>query len=296
MFIAFWEDFRGVIGREVLVSLLKSAISEGVEGGFDFVTEGSYNIIYVKDTTVLRWTPARLGRKFIDRVLRGVSLASSEGWTDVICYGSVYKGNQREFVGFTVFMRKLERLKQDFDDESSVYAVADEIASVGFHNDFKIDNLMQDSYGRINAIDYDFFSTTQLTISVSASQTVELDLSNFLGQLDEETRRQFRVFYDYTYLSASLGSLHPLYPKILARLIDIFILLQGRKAFDLLLNNVDPQKLSDIPLEVLVRVPDIDAVSYHLLDLRGNAFAHRCAFWSSLPSRIRSSGVYWSDR
>ena len=147
----------------------------------------------------------------------------------------------------------------------------------------------------VRVIDFDYFDPSKILISVTSSQTIELDLTELLESIADEAVWDFRSFYDYTYLSASVPGTHPLYAPILARLSSIFRRIEDTVLVPLT-NYLKPSQLKDIPMEVLVRCPDVDAVSFNLLDLQGNAFAHRVSEWREFPSLIKSNGVYWPDR
>ena len=210
--------------------------------------------------------------------------------------GSVIKLPEGTPIGYAIFMDKLDSIPESYSDEAAIFATIREVSRIGFHNDFKLDNLLLDSTSRVRAIDFDYFDETTLIVSVSSFQSIEVDLRDFLKSLSDTQVGDLRAFYDYTYLSASMAGTHSLYPRVIARLAELFRQLQVSSILHQLIKFIGEDKISDIPFEVLVRCPDIDGVSFSIFDLRGNAFAHRVPEWEGYPSLIRSTGVYWPDR
>ena len=281
---------------DAISPIVRSVIDGRTVEGVNLVAEGSYNQVFSFGDFVGRFTPAKLGERFLERVRRSILCARGAGFFDVLVSGTIYREDTGLLIGRIMFMERMHPVPVGFSDESMVWEMVWYISRFGFHNDFKFDNILMAAQGRIRAVDYDYLDANKLVISLSAFQCIEFDLSGFLGELDVENIRLFRSFYDYTYLSASLNAGNPLYSRVIARLANMFNSLERNQVLSKLVAFVAPEKLKDIPFEVLVRCPDVDAVSVHLLDLRGNAFAHRLSTWESFPTLIKSNGVYWPDR
>ena len=282
--------------KQFVEPIILSAVGGRAVEGVELIAEGSYNKIFRFSHVVGRFTPISCGEKFLRRVSRGISTAKVSGLMDVLASGEVFRENQASPLGHILFMNLMSPLTPSFIDEESIWRVVQSISKNGFHNDFKFDNLLLSLKGDVQAIDFDYFHESRLIISLSSFQTIEVYLGQFLSSLDDPSVVLFRSFYDYTYLSASLGSSSPLYPKILSRLEYLFSELEKKNILTSLIAFLTPAKIRDIPFEVLVRCPEVDAVSVHLLDLKGNAFAHRRSDWDNFPSIFKSNGVYWPDR
>lgn len=241
----------------------------------------------------LRFTPSRLGEKFMRKVQGSISIVHEHSLSCVIySFGYVFGVQANEVIGFAILMEKLDLLPSDFDDFQSLFKLCGRVSKFGFHNDMKLDNLMMSDDGELHAIDFDYFSTSKICISVTSYQTIELDLSTFLQEYDTKDTAIFRTFYDLSYLSLSIVGSHPLYRKVLDYLHETFNQIRA-SMLEPLLDLVGPKAAVDLPMEILVRCPGIDGVSVNLTDLRGNAFAHQQADWELFPSLIKSRGVYW---
>lgn len=256
-------------------------------------TEGSFSACYLLESGCVRWTPEHLGDKFIKRVLECTRQAYEQCLTcKLYSFGYVLGRFSNQLMGFLIFMEKLDALPREYADLESVFSISDSISRCGFHNDFKIDNLMMSREGGLYGIDFDYFSPSKICIAVSSFQTIELDLLEFLKSVPDNDFKIFRSFYDLFYLSLSIPGSHPLYRPLLERLSERFRLIQA-SILEPLLTHIGPDKAVDLPMEILVRCPGIDAVSVNLTDVRGNAFAHQQTDWETFPYIIKSRGVYW---
>jgi len=259
--------------------------------------KGSFSTCYFKSNQCIRFTGAEKGRKFLERVSQTIQLVSVYALScEVSGYGEIFEDKSGEVVGFVILMEKLVDLPPHFSQFDEVCKVSDRISLVGFHNDFKIDNLMlSGTTGELHAIDFDYLSANKMCISVSSFQTIELDLSAFFLSVSETHNiAKFRSFYDLFYLSLSIPATHRLCRPLLLSLQERFRDIR-KTVLEPLLEFLGPEKSVDLPMEILARCPGIDAVSVNLTDLRGNAFAHQQHDWESFDYIIKSKGVYWSD-
>jgi serine/threonine protein kinase len=215
-------------------------------------------------------------------------------------YGYLVDSNGHK-LGFLVVMEHLDPIPHYFSDESSIYSEVSRISELGFHNDLKVDNIMYSRHeSRVCVIDFDLFSPEKLTIALSGTSFIELDIAPFLSKLSDPDSfiKVFRLYYDYTCLSLSINKTHGLYGPVLARLVSLFNELEsGQQHLTNLKEFLGEEKVRDVPVEVLVRCPDgVDGVSVNFFDLQGNAFAHGLSEWESYPSLFKSTGVYWPNR
>lgn len=277
------DIIRSFLGLESLLEARKFA-------------EGSFAEIWKCGEIVGRFIRASAGDKFLEKVHNSTRTCVHRNLIALYCSGKVYRESDKHLLGIVQFMPLLFTLPNTYDDEEAVLARLSAISHFGFHNDFKVDNLMITSTGELQVLDFDFFEETKIVISVTSFQNITADLASVLSGIADEFARKLRAFYDYTYLSTSLHGNHPLYRKVLNRLKIFFKELSEAGVLDKVRDAVGPSIITDIPFEVLVRCPNVDAVSIHLFDLRGNAFAHRLPDWESFPSIIKSNGVYWPDR
>ena len=255
---------------------------------------GSFSDVWSLGDVCARFTRISEGSEFINRIKDALGiLISNHVISYVRVYGDVIDSSGRR-LGLLIFMDHLEPLGAYFDDELSIFSTISRLSDVGFHNDFKIDNIMK-SGSMVHAIDFDLFSPTKLVVALSGTSFIELDIAPFANTLPDPTVfwKKFRTFYDYTCLSLSIGGNHPLYISVLKRLVTLFNDLPLVEMNEYL----GDAKVRDIPVEVLVRCPDgVDGVSVNFFDLQGNAFAHGLKDWMSYPGLYRSTGVYWPDR
>lgn len=281
-------------------SLVESLVVEPSLGSDDLSSfslrvhaRGSFSICYISQDICLRFTPSRLGEKFMRRLNDAMCIIHAHSLSCVIhSFGYVFGVQSNEVLGFAILMEKLNMLPSDFADSQSLFELCGRVSRFGFHNDMKLDNLMISDDGELHAIDFDYFSSSKICISVTSFQTIELDLSTFLQTYDLEDAVMFRTYYDLSYLSLSMAGSHPLYRKLLENLHETFNQIRA-SMLEPLLQSVGPKAAVDLPMEILVRCPGIDGVSVNLTDLRGNAFAHQQADWDMFPSLVKSRGVYW---
>ena len=258
------------------------------------VGQGSFSSVWVHDGICLRFTPVKVSDVALTRVLETMHVVTEKGLScRIYSFGKVTKEPNGELIGIAVVMEKLTVLPHDFAAEEKIWDAMSSISAIGFHNDFKLDNLMVSAEGRLAVIDFDFLDSTTLVVPVTDFQSLRLDLSQFLNSLGNSSAvRLFRAFYDYTYLSASVSRDHPLYTRVLGRLRELFNTLEI-PVLRPLLQFLGHERERDIPIEVLVRCPAIEAVSLNIFDLAGNAFAHGIEDWNTFPTLLKSNGVYW---
>ena len=256
--------------------------------------EGSFSSAWIASDYCLRFTPAGDSDPIVERVLQSAAaMVDCSLSCRIDGYGRVEKSSNSELVGVAIFMEKLSPLPLDYADEVSVFEALSRINSFGFHNDLKADNLMLSSDGHLRVIDFDFFHATSMIVSVTAFQVIALDIDAFLSSIESsESVTVFKTIYDYTYLSASLPGSHPLYGKVLQRLKDLFVSIKDSILIPLI-SYIGETRVNEIPIEVLVRCPGIDAVSVNVFDLAGNAYSHGIQDWESFPTLVKSNGVYW---
>lgn len=270
--------------------------------GAKLVAEGSFSEVWELGGICCRFTSSRKhGEKFVSRLAHAMETVIMHDLScEIYAYGYLYEHKSREKrTGVLFFMEQLVPLlfKDTEEPDGLIWESVENISKYGFHNDLKADNIMcSPKDGRPRVIDFDFFDPYKILVSVTAFQNIELDLRDFFAKFeDESVVHLFRAFYDYSYLSASINGSHPLYLHVLNRLHSVYQRLHD-PVFLKLSEFLGPKASTDIPMEILVRCPDVDGVSINLLDLAGNAYAHRQPDWQRYPSLVRSNGVYWPDR
>ena len=276
----------------------------GYPGGSSvcLASEGSFSEVWSNGLECARFTRVREGPAFLERIRYALECIKSCSFVKYIHdYGYMVDSNGHE-LGFLVVMEHLDPIRTEFGDESSIFLEVSRISELGFHNDLKIDNIMYSRHeSRVCVIDFDLFSPTKLTIALSGTSFIELDIAPFLSKLSDPDSfiKVFRLYYDYTCLSLSINKKHGLFVSVLARLVSLFNELESDQQHLLtkLKEFLGEEKVRDIPVEVLVRCPDgVDGVSVNFFDLKGNAFAHGLSDWELYPSLFKSTGVYWPNR
>lgn len=289
------------IGTELVLPILSAVTGiQSMDECFNdciprIMAKGSFSEVWSLGDVCARFTRISEGAEFMNRAKDSLEmLIGNHVILYVRAYGDVIDSSGRR-LGLLIFMDHLKPLGVYYDDEPSIFSTISRLSEFGFHNDFKIDNIMR-SGSVVHAIDVDLFSPTKLVLALSGTSFIELDIAPFANTLSDYSTafwKKFRTFYDYTCLSLSIGGNHPLYISVLKRLVTLFneLPLVEMKEY------LGDAKVRDIPVEVLVRCPDgVDGVSVNFFDLQGNAFAHGLKDWMSYPSLYRSTGVYWPDR
>ena len=277
-----------------LAGILLAATASRHGGNVTKLCRGSFAEVFKCEGTVGRFVSALVNPRYLSNSIAATEFSVSHDLLQVLCFGTVHKQGDDSLIGFMIFMDALSNISGGFDAEELIWTQVRKVAKLGFHNDLKFDNLMLSSSGDVRVIDFDFFHPTQIRLCVTAAETIVHDFESFFNQLSPELVCMFRAFYDYSYLSGSLEGTNPLYPRVLDRLLHMYDSLSNQGVLGKFVEYVGDVHIRDLPFELLVRAPNIDAVSIHLLDLRGNAFAHGMSDYESLPFLIKSSGVYWS--
>jgi hypothetical protein len=256
---------------------------------------GSFSNIYVHERFCIRYSPVRgNGREFLKRLLRVYRIITTD---DICLYDMLAFGTCTDpagnLLGAVGIMERLYPLSDSVPEES-LFSELSRISRSGFHNDFTLANIMQRLDGKVCAIDYDLFDPTKVVIAVSGHSMIEFDFAPL--HLKDTDIQLLRQLFDYTLLSLCMSGSHRLYPSVLSRLEKIF-----RSTEETLTRIVEycettKNVLHSIPIEVMVKVPDIEATTVNVFDLRGNAFAHNIPNWESYPSLVRSNGVYWPSQ
>jgi serine/threonine protein kinase len=264
------------------------------------VTAGSFSQAWIHGNMCCRFTRSQEGLGFLTQIIESLNLLVSVDVVNYVhAYGYVVDSNGNQ-LGLLVIMDSLMDLPQNFAHEEALYTAAVRISEFGFHNDFKLDNIMQSDQSNICVIDFDLFSPSKLVVALSGSSFIELDLDPYMQTLTDDSEtfiKSFRFLYDYTYLSLSINRTHPLYEPVLKRLLAVFRQLESTNLLSGLIAFLGESRVRDIPVEVLVRCPEgVEAVSVNIFDIKGNAFAHGVPEWDTYPSLFRSTGVYWPDR
>jgi len=307
----YWVDFAErrsfraldeTVVRAFIIASTGSAFSrDSSDESAKLESEGSFSRLWIRGEVCARFTSEAESISFLKRVVDSLDLVTGEGFTEYIhSYGILVDSNGRR-LGLLVLMSVLDPITPNFDDEESLFSSVSRISRIGFHNDLKIDNIMLDHQGtKVCVIDFDLLSPTTLTIALSGTSFIELDLSSFMETLTTDSDsfiKLFRLFYDYTCLSLSVNQKHGLYRPVLSRLVSVFHQLESQQYLSRLMSFLGEERVRDIPIEVLIRCPEgVEGVSVNLFDLKGNAFAHGLPDWDDYPSIFRSTGVYWPNR
>lgn len=225
-------------------------------------------------------------------------VADREGFGPAIFgHGRVQQTLGGHFAGTVIFMERLYGFDGEFSETLSE-ALLEEVRKIskhGFHNDLKMPNILRRSNGQPVVIDFDLMSQWSVKVAVSSS-CIEHDFKELLETEDQSA--MFREYYDLFALSLTLEN-GILYRKVLDRLLYLWGHLE-EPVLKRLLSTIGAEKLSELPFEVLIRVP-LHGVSVCLLDLRGNLFVHLDESCKNhipqeclqLPQLLKSNGVYW---
>ncbi|CAK0863423.1 unnamed protein product [Prorocentrum cordatum] len=199
-------------------------------------------------------------------------------------HGVVEQRKGGHYRATVLFMERLDPLEESAwseDDTAELLRITGRLSRVAFHNDLKLPNILRRA-GRPVVVDYDLMAPWTVKIAVTSS-CIEQDFRALLEPAGELCDG-------------------PLFRAVLRRLEALWADLAA-PALGPLLRAFDADALTQIPFEVLVRVP-LHATTVNLLDLRGNLFAHlprddarsdaeREAACARLPQLLRSQGVYW---
>ncbi|CAE7939231.1 unnamed protein product, partial [Symbiodinium necroappetens] len=226
-------------------------------------------------------------------------LADLHGYGPAIFgHGRVQQDMGGHFRGTVVFMERLYPAGEDWSDTDTdhVLEAIQRVAKDAFHNDLKMPNILR-RRGRPLLIDFDLLSPFCVKVAVTSS-CIEHDFRSLLEPAGDMCTQSFREFYDLFAFTLTLQDC-ALYRRLLARLLVLWRQLE-EPVLQPMLATIGLDKLSEMPFEVLVRVP-LRGVSVCLLDLRGNLFVHTAeagdaaipAACLELPQLVRSNGVYW---
>eukprot|EP00932_Pfiesteria_piscicida_P019426 SRR837773.6254.p2 GENE.SRR837773.6254~~SRR837773.6254.p2 ORF type:complete len:217 (-),score=85.72 SRR837773.6254:31-651(-) len=197
-------------------------------------------------------------------------------------------------------MERLEPLGKKWTKEDSEALMEDIqlLSGTGFHNDIKLANVLRRA-GRPTLIDYDLMSTWCAKVAVT-SGCIEYNFEHLLQPVGPLMTKAFREYYDLFAFTMTLPD-GDLFRRIVDRLILLWKWLEA-PVFIPMKETLHPDKLTELPIEVLCRVP-MEGISVCLLDLRGNVYAHmlgdvnfrgaRLRKCASLPQLKLSTGIYW---
>ena len=299
---AFYRPFPGSdmvrVIRHILITLLgieKYAQRDGETlEHVEELGEGSYAKVYGLGPVAAKII-SDSERPWVHKAAIGNSLlADREGFGPAIFgHGRVQQVLGGHFAGTVIFMERLEAFTSEWS-KVDVDALLQQVMLMrrfGFHNDLKLPNVLRRPDGRPVLIDFDLLSQWSVQVAVSSS-CIEHNFQSQLESAGELCIESFREYYDLFVFSLTLEDGF-LYRSLLARLCELWRHLEEPVLKPLL--SLGESKLSEIPFEVLIRVP-LRGVSVCLLDLRGNLFAHQSEGveeCSKLPQLVRSNGVYW---
>ena len=291
---AFPNDMAKTI-RHILIAHLgieKYAEREGeVMGEVELLGEGSFAKVLGLGPVAAKII-SDTERTWVHRAAVSNALAADEHnvGPKIFGHGRVQQSLGGHFAGTVIFMERLLPMEDwTLEDMESLLEIMPEVSKLGFHNDLKVPNIMSRD-GQLVLIDFDLLSPWSIKVAVSSS-CIEHDFQQLLQA--SSFAEAFRRYYDLFSFSLTLQDGTP-YRRLLKELLELWKILEHKVLIPLL--EVGP-KLTELPFEVLIRVP-LRGVSVCLLDLRGNLFAHldmkevppECL---QLPQLVKSNGVYW---
>lgn len=232
-------------------------------------------------------------RSWVHKAAVSNSLAADEHnvGPKIFGHGRVRQSLGGHFAGTVIFMERLVKIEDwTLERMESLLEMMPEVSKLGFHNDLKVPNIMSRE-AQLVLIDFDLLSPWSIKVAVTSS-CIEHDFQPLLHE-SLSCAEAFRRYCDLFSLSLTLHD-GPAYRRLLKELLELWRLLEEPVLRPLL--DLGP-KLTELPFEVLIRVP-LRGVSVCLLDLRGNLFvhldmkevSHECL---QLPQLVKSNGVYW---
>jgi len=298
------DPLKGV--RHILIQLLdivRYAEREGEMIEAEEIGEGSYSRVFASG-------PHLAAKVISDRERPWVHKAATEHAVmadrlglgpRVFGYGRLAQKIGGHFDGTVLFMERLQPVSLESwsqQDTAILLEAVRQLSTTGLHNDLKLPNVLRRG-GRPVLIDFDLFAPWSAKVAVTSS-CIEHSFRELLEPLGETTASQFREYYDLFAFSLTLKD-GELYRAVLGRLQELWPALE-EPALKPLLATTDPEKLKEVPLEVMVRVP-LEGVTVNLLDLRGNLYAHLDGDVSGRQARLQScahlsqllisQGIYW---
>ncbi len=286
--------FEGSLSEFGAVKLgtMRDALAASILG--ECYSEGSFSKIFLHENLCVRFTPLLgNGRAFLRRIEHAYMTVITKRLSHCRTYsfGTIRWRDTGILLGEVVVMESLAPLTEDIE-ETRVFAELEVIARCGFHNDFTLSNIMQRVDGVVCVIDFDLLDETKVIVAASAYSFIEVDFAGLI--LVQKDLEHLRQLFAYSQLSLCLSGEHHLYQPVLDRLVHIFQSLT-ENAIHIKISQYCEAKgvLHQVPIEVLVKLPDLNATTVNVFDLRGNAYAHNLPDWERYPSLVRSNGVYW---
>merc|ERR1719203_1018679 len=275
----FYRELPGVEPLRALrhmcilcLDIVKYAEREGEVVNAEEVGEGSYARVLASGPVAAKIISDRERQWIHKGMIEHSLMADRLGMGPrIFGHGTLEQTLGGSYKGTVLLMERLEPVGEDLSSEQAA-ALLDTIrccSAVGFHNDVKLPNVLLRA-GRPVLIDFDLFSPWAIKVAVTTSW-IEHDFSELLEPLGGAVCAHFREYYDIFAFSLTLqdGSL---YRAVLARLEELWAALE-QPVMTPLRSSTDPEKLKELPLEVLVRVP-LEGVTVNLLDLRCNLYVH----------------------
>lgn len=293
--------------RHILVfalELTRYAEREGEVIAVDTLGEGSYANVYGLSNVAAKIISDR-ERQWVHKAAVANSLQAdrSEIGPRIFGHGRVEQSLGGHFSGTVILMERLDALGDAWSDAdtSALLGNISKLSRVGFHNDLKLPNVLR-RQGVPVMIDFDLMETWKVKVAVTSS-CIEHSFQELLEAQGHTVTDQFREYYDLFAFSLTLqdGSL---YRAVLKRLQDLWSTLE-QPVLRPLVETVSEEKMTEVPFEVLIRVP-LRGVTVNILDLRGNLFVHLDKDDSEqltegalpkecerFPQLFKSNGVYW---
>jgi len=286
----------------LVLDIVKFAEREGEEVEAEVLGEGSYAKVYGAGSLAAKVISDR-ERPWVHKAsVQNALEADRMGLgPQIYGHGSVEQTLGGRFRATVILMERLEPLGATWSalDTQVLLNNVQQLSQHQFHNDLKLDNVLRRETQPL-LIDFDLMDPWKIKIAVTAN-CIEHSFQDFLKPLGAVSCH-FREYYDLFTMSLTLQD-GELYRAVLRRLVELWSFVEV-PVLRPLLESMGPEKLLQVPFEVLIRVP-LQGVTVNLLDLRGNLFAHLpdqheiedegkyIDQIESMPQLLKSNGVYW---
>lgn len=284
------------------LDIARYAEREGESIDAEELGEGSYSRVFASGISLAAKIISDRERPWVHKAAIENALVADRASLGPRCYGhgtleQTLGGN---FRGTVILLERLQPLGDTWSqgDTEALLVNVQRLSTIGFHNDLKLPNVLR-RMGQPTLIDFDLLSPWAVKIAVTSS-CIECDFRPLLEPLGDVAAQHFREYYDLFTFSLTIED-GDLYRAVLNRLAELWGMLE-EPVFRLLCKDFEPERLREVPLEALARVP-LQGVTVNLLDLRGNLYAHldgdvqgreaRLRSCEHLPQLVRSNGVYW---